>query len=371
MPVLEIITEGLDHTPSNESATCEWIIVPVLHALGYGRFEVVPRATDVNSQFPDYTVLPASDHTWYLEAKSVGVTLQDVHVTQALNYAHQNGKRWAVLSNGRDWRLYDDRVDGISSDRLVVEASICNPVDLETLLHALGRESVTTGGLERYAANSRLASELGAQLRDDNSEVVRAIWNVLKKRSGLGQVSRKSIVEHFGEAKSGLHSEASVSPAPLPETVPTLLISQPIPSGSELTLGYLAENAATALFRGEQVDGTRRTTRKPRGVRFPDGTAAEPTRWWTVATNVTAWLLRTQPNTPVPFAPRCGREFLVNHTADHFEKGPMRNPREVVGPSGVVYLESHQGAEVLLDGLTRFCEAAGVDPSTIIITLAE
>lgn len=369
MPVLDVIREGLAHEPSNEAATCDWVIIPALRDVGYGTFDILPRATDLNSQYPDYTVLPGTEFTWYLEAKSVGVALQDTHVTQALNYAHQNGKRWAVLTNGREWRLYDDRVDGISSDRLVLAASIKVDSDLETLLHALGRDSVTSGGIERYAANSRLASELSAQLRDEGSDVVRAIWNVLKKRPGLGQLSRKSIVEHFGEATvpaSISAPPALVSPKPV---IPTLSVDAP-QSGSEYTLEFLAKNADATIFRTSQVDGSRRSSRRPCGVQCPGLFRAHVRKWWELATVIATWVVENRSSTPVPFAPWNGCEYFINACAEH-EKGPMRNPRELELGDRRLFVETHHSAGMLLEAIERLCRAAGVDPATITVTLAE
>ncbi len=101
-----------DNPPANEAVTCYRIIDPMLNALGYSRMDILPQFADGGNQFPDYTILPDTDSTWYLEAKAWSASLKDSHVQQSLNYANQNGKRWVVLTSGRRWRLYDNHVIG-------------------------------------------------------------------------------------------------------------------------------------------------------------------------------------------------------------------------------------------------------------------
>jgi predicted type IV restriction endonuclease len=50
--------------PPTEAATCHWIIYPLLRAAGYVHQEIVPEMADNQGQYPDYTILPKSDHCW-------------------------------------------------------------------------------------------------------------------------------------------------------------------------------------------------------------------------------------------------------------------------------------------------------------------
>lgn len=90
MSISDAIAEALANAspdpPPNESTTCDWVILPLLHAVGYARRDVVSRVTDNSGQFPDYTILPNSPRTWYLEAKDWNSALEDKHAQQALNY---------------------------------------------------------------------------------------------------------------------------------------------------------------------------------------------------------------------------------------------------------------------------------------------
>ena len=142
--------------PKNESNTCEQIILPILWAAGYARREVVSRTADSTGLFPDYTLLPnQSSATYYLEAKAWNVALEDKHVTQALDYANRNGKRFVVLTNGRDWRLYDNTILGVSEAKLIAHAPLHETPKITHFLTMLSKPQVLQGSLERAAEEVR------------------------------------------------------------------------------------------------------------------------------------------------------------------------------------------------------------------------
>src|SRR5947207_12639543 len=68
MSLSDAVAEALANAspaPPNESTTCEWVIYPLLQAAGYARREIISRIADSNGQYPDYTILPDTPHTWY------------------------------------------------------------------------------------------------------------------------------------------------------------------------------------------------------------------------------------------------------------------------------------------------------------------
>ena len=165
MSIEEAVQEALEYfnnPPPNESNTCDWVILPLLHATGYARHDITSRLTDSNGQFPDYTILrDTPSHTWYIEAKAWNVALKEVHAQQALNYANQNGKRWVVLTNGQMWQLYDNSVQGLANAKQVLQASLKNVEEITELLKAIGKQSVCSGELEAtvYAMKQRQEAE--------------------------------------------------------------------------------------------------------------------------------------------------------------------------------------------------------------------
>jgi len=101
--------------------------------------------------------------------------------------------RWVVLSNGREWRLYDREVEGDPSRRLAATARLEDQEGAARFLTAIGRQSVLDGSIEQFALKERLRAVLKEQLTDAGSEAVRALWNRLRGLPGLSKVSREDV----------------------------------------------------------------------------------------------------------------------------------------------------------------------------------
>lgn len=205
-----------DESPPNEACTCYWIIDPLLKAMGYCHKDIQPQLADGGNQYPDYTILPGSANTWFLEAKAWNVQLKDAHVQQALNYANQNGKRWVVLSSGRRWHLYDNHIIGVASDKLVAKVELRETDESLEFLRAISRSSVEGGELEEYAATSHLRALLAEEFKDPASDLVKAIWMRVKTHPGLANVTRQQIAQILSPAKAE-QSGGPATPAGGPE----------------------------------------------------------------------------------------------------------------------------------------------------------
>jgi hypothetical protein len=221
--IAKAVAEALEHSqspPPNESNTCEWVILPILYAIGYAKRDVVSRDADSAGKFPDYTLLPGEpQHTFYVEAKAWKVDLEDGHANQALNYANQNGRRWVVLTNGRHWRLYDNDIRGMPSDKMVAEMHLEHGEQTVRFLEAIGKASVCSGMLPQFAAEeadrrkraqeeerlkqevtarrARLSDVLEAELAGESSRLLAAMLAHLQGREGLGDVTAGDLLAHF------------------------------------------------------------------------------------------------------------------------------------------------------------------------------
>ncbi len=202
--------------PPNEANTCDWVIRPLLVAAGYLNHEILAQSGDIAKKIPDYTLLPSTDHAWFLEAKAWTAALESIHVDQAMNYAHLNGRRWVVLTNGKEWRLYDDHIQGKSSDRLVASATLQDTPGVFKLLTALSRDSILAQKVEEYASERRLREYLGTALADPASQVIKAIMQTIKKDLPSVKVDTGTIVEIIGRGQMTKDPIA----APTPVTAP-------------------------------------------------------------------------------------------------------------------------------------------------------
>jgi hypothetical protein len=193
--------------PENEACTCDWVIMPLLLEAGYDRKDILSQASDAQGKTPDYTILPKSMHKWFLEAKAWDVSLQDRHAIQAISYAHTAGSRWVVLTNGREWRLYDDHIIGVdASGRLVARASLEETEAIESFLLAISRESMQSGEIERFARADSLKAILREELQNPSGKILRSIASILgQSHPNLSKLTPEEIArEVSGLVSSGI-----------------------------------------------------------------------------------------------------------------------------------------------------------------------
>lgn len=233
-------------SPPNEANTCDWVIRPLLVALGYANHEIYAQSSDVSNRFPDYTILPNTDYTWYLEAKTWSAALESQHVDQAMNYAHSNGRRWVVLSNGQEWRLYDDRILGKSADRLVATARLDDENGMKEFLSALSRDSMTSEQVDSFASERRLREYVTTAISDPGSLIVQAVLEVVRKSVQNLTVTPEAIVGILNAAQSTHTPVSSVSSKP-----PVAALSASPENSLFICKGKGAH--ATGRFNGEGI----------------------------------------------------------------------------------------------------------------------
>jgi hypothetical protein len=337
--------------PRNEANTCAWVIRPLLEKAGYARREIVERESDAAGKYPDYTILPGTSYTWYLEAKAwQGELRDDRDLHQALNYAHSNGSRWVVLTNGREWRLYDDYIR--EPDARLVAQSNLRDSDFLDLMLALSRASVQAGRLEQFANRSRLKGVLLKELADADGPLLKALSNKLRNSYGLESVQPEDVAAYFaeltGSQAAGVREDQRASEA---QEEPSMR------AGSEFSLLEL------------RVLGKRVWNNKPKALVVPDGLVVDIDRWVDLASEALNWLAARRRLPPVPFRGlRGGHRWFLNSTPTH-ENGDEMTYRTAEVDGQTIYMDVHRSSSNMVKCLCALCEAAGVPPSGFVVTL--
>lgn len=333
--------------PPNEANTCDWVIRPLLLALGYENHEISSQAGDTANKFPDYTILPQTNLAWYLEAKAWSVGLESIHVDQAINYAHSNGQRWVVLSNGREWRLYDDEIRGKSADRLVDTARLEDTDGILRFLSALSRESIRDKKVEIFANERRVRDYLTRAIADPNSSVVQAIQKVIRAELGNSPVTREAIVDILNAAQSGVSIQSTVDNAPV--------VQAPMASAAlERKNASITDKGRPSPTLKGLDPGTNQVV-PSKQICFPDGSTKAISYWKHILVGVAQWLAEsgrlTSAHVPVDLG-RGSTRYLVNSEPVHKSGARFTEPFQ----AGPFYVESHYSArdcvrlaQVLLD----------------------
>ncbi|MEM9829732.1 MAG: type I restriction endonuclease [Bacteroidota bacterium] len=102
---------------STEEATKNALIMPFINSLGYDVFnpiEVVPEfVADIGikkGEKVDYAVMKNSQPIILIECKTIDTKLNP-HSTQLFRYFHTTKAKFAILTNGKEYKFYTDLVD--------------------------------------------------------------------------------------------------------------------------------------------------------------------------------------------------------------------------------------------------------------------
>ena len=122
--VLKQLEKYYANPPKSEADTITKVILEILRAIGYSNDDF-QQEYPVSSGKVDIAVLTEHSHAmWFIEAKAWEETLRDKEIEQTLSYVNTKGLRFAVLTNGKHWKLYDNKVQGQASDKLVRETEL-------------------------------------------------------------------------------------------------------------------------------------------------------------------------------------------------------------------------------------------------------
>ena len=190
--VLDTVLPGGQRRDLNETETRRHAIDPIIEALGYQSLDHVRREArlSVSGQVVDY-LLAAGETQVVVEAKSLRVPLGDREAGQLVGYCAQEGIRWALLSNGTHWQIFDTEVRGNW------EAKRVATIDLEAAqrdgriedalrplaLFARDALAASDAELSAWSREERARDCLKELLADASSPVIRAAVDAMAKRN--------------------------------------------------------------------------------------------------------------------------------------------------------------------------------------------
>lgn len=186
--VAEVALESTASQGLNEAETRAHLIDPILGALDYRSFDSVRRGVPIpgNKKELDY-LLTAGDVRVVVEAKALRSTLGAPEAIQTVEYCAVLGVRWALLTNGLRWEIFDNETSGDWESRRVAAVEIdCGDegklakANDGLSLFARDRLCVDEAGLVRWTRLERARVLLSRMLSDASSQMVQAITAALR-----------------------------------------------------------------------------------------------------------------------------------------------------------------------------------------------
>lgn len=193
------------HVKLTEADTRAHFIDPLIRALGYHEIGDVQHELFLApaKQFLDYLLFLDGKARISVEAKALDVAIGDANGgAQVVQYAVILGVEWGVVTNGRQWRLYQTSAKGPLAEKLILSVDLVGwDTDSQfegvfDQLWLVSKESLGAGtGPETWLSAKQLDETLKATLVDASSPEIKLLRKRLSER-GIS-VSADALVMWF------------------------------------------------------------------------------------------------------------------------------------------------------------------------------
>jgi len=116
---------------------------------GYDKYADLTSEHAIRGTYCDLAVKIDDKLSALVEVKAIGISLEDRHIKQAIDYASNQGTEWVVLTNGIIWRLYHVLFTKPIDKQLIAEIDLltinCKSDDAQDLLYLFTKEGFRKG----------------------------------------------------------------------------------------------------------------------------------------------------------------------------------------------------------------------------------
>jgi hypothetical protein len=185
----------------SEKDTISTLIEPLLEILGWDvrNLDEVQREYSIpkgeKTEHADIALKVNNKPVIFIEAKSVNTDLRDSLAEQPIGYANMGGVNWCILTNGKEWRLYNAfwRVKGIDQ-KMFLKFSINELTENIEKLLLLSKESVASGRLDDGAGLEHAKRTISEWLKERENMIISEVKKL--DPSLRGEHIRKAIGEY-------------------------------------------------------------------------------------------------------------------------------------------------------------------------------
>jgi hypothetical protein len=168
----------------NEATTRAHFITPLLGALGYRSIDDILFEVYLpdGKTFLDYRLVVDAKPRVSVEAKALESHLTDKDAAQVVQYANLLGDQWSVVTNAREWRLYETFAQVPLAEKHIITIDLVGwgtDAEFDSVFERLwltSREAFeTSGGPATWLTTKKLDSLLRTALTDPGSPEIKYI----------------------------------------------------------------------------------------------------------------------------------------------------------------------------------------------------
>jgi hypothetical protein len=184
------------------------LVKDLMHdVFGYDKYAELTSELAIRGTYCDLAVKADNKIIELVEVKAIGISLEDRHVKQAVDYASNQGIEWVILTNAVTWRLYEVIFAKPIDKRLLIEIDLttldCRKEDQLESLYLFSKEGFAKGEhvqlRDRQDASSRFM--LAALLLNNDSVLasirreLRRVVDVLVDDNLIAKVLRDEVIK--------------------------------------------------------------------------------------------------------------------------------------------------------------------------------
>jgi hypothetical protein len=106
IPKLQKVVEQAKNRDINEADTVTIVSDILSLVFGYDKYNEITKEYAIKNNYCDLAVKVEDSVKFLIEVKAIGITLQEKHYQQALDYGANLGIEWIILTNGLVWKVY-------------------------------------------------------------------------------------------------------------------------------------------------------------------------------------------------------------------------------------------------------------------------
>jgi predicted type IV restriction endonuclease len=189
IPKLQKIIEQAKNRDINEADTVTIVSDMLTLVFGYDKYNDLTKEYAIKGTYCDLAVKIDDTIKFLIEVKAIGITLQEKHYQQALDYGANLGVEWIILTNGLLWRIYKVKFEKPIKTDFVCEINFLelktrNQTDFEKLF-ILCKEGLKKNAIDEFAQHKTVVNKfnISAILRGDT--ILETIKKELKKINQL------------------------------------------------------------------------------------------------------------------------------------------------------------------------------------------
>lgn len=157
--------------------------------LGYDKYQHVTTEFAIRGTYVDLAVRTDNQIRFLIEAKAIGIELNDAHIKQAVDYAANQGIDWVVLTNGAHWRIYKVQFTKPIDKTLLCDINVltANPRSEEVVecLGCLSREGFSKSSMSDLLQQKQVTSKFTIASIMLTDSVVEHLRRDIRRLSGI------------------------------------------------------------------------------------------------------------------------------------------------------------------------------------------